>query len=112
MSLDITVHTHEDTPQTYRKKPVEVQAIKWTGKNFDAVKEFAGDDVDLDGDELVIKTLEDGSKGQAKHVATVGDFVIRGVAGNFISASPRFLTTPMNLWIMLDTPILNLYIYE
>ena len=89
MSLDITVHTHEDTPQTYRKKPVEVQAIKWTGKNFDAVKEFAGDDVDLDGDELVIKTLEDGSKGQAKHVATVGDFVIRGVAGEFYFCKPK-----------------------
>ena len=79
----------EDVPQVYRKKPVEIMAVKWTGKNFDAVKEFAGDDVALDGDELIIKTLEDGSKGQAKHVATIGDFVIRGVAGEFYFCKPQ-----------------------
>ena len=80
---------NEDVPHVYKKKPVEIMAIKWTGKNFDAVKEFAGEDVALDGDELIIKTLEDGSKGQAKHVATVGDFVIRGVAGEFYFCKPQ-----------------------
>lgn len=89
MSLEITVHTHEDTPQTYRKKPVEVMAVKWTGKNYDTIKEFAGENVTLDGDELIIKTLEDGSKGQAKHVATIGDFVIRGVVGEFYFCKPN-----------------------
>ena len=89
MSLEITVHTHEDIPQTYKKKPVEVMAVKWTGSNYDTIKEFAGENVALDGDELIIKTLEDGSKGQAKHAATIGDFVIRGVAGEFYFCKPK-----------------------
>ena len=83
--MKITVH---DTPTTYRKKPVEIQAMVWTGDNYNAIKKWAGDNVSLDGDELVIVTLEDGSKGQAKHVATVGDYVIRGVKGEFYFCKP------------------------
>lgn len=78
----------EDKVQKYKKKPVTIEAIKWTGDNFDAIKKFAGKDVELDGDELIIKTLEDGSKGQAKHVATKGDFVIKGVEGEFYFCKP------------------------
>ena len=90
MSISIKVHNinESEKPMTYRKKPVEIQAIKWTGNNYNAVKSFAGDNVDLDGDELIITTLEDGSKGQAKHVATIGDFVIRGVKGEFYFCKP------------------------
>jgi len=35
----------------------------------------------LEDGELVIKTLEDGKDGKAKHIASVGDFVIQGVKG-------------------------------
>lgn len=34
-------------PVKFRKKPVVIEAIKWTGENFDAVKKFAGDNVKL-----------------------------------------------------------------
>lgn len=90
MSLTIKVHTPStaDVVSVYRKKPVEVSAICWNGNNFDAIKSFAGDNVSLDGDELIIKTLKDGSKGQAKHVASIGDYVIRGVAGEFYFCKP------------------------
>jgi hypothetical protein len=90
MPLTITLHTSEtdDVVSVYRKKPVEVLAIRWNGKNFDDIKAFAGENVDLDGNELIIKTLEDGSKGQAKHAATIGDYVIRGVAGEFYFCKP------------------------
>lgn len=29
--------------KTYRKKPVEIQALQWTGENFDECANFVGD---------------------------------------------------------------------
>lgn len=31
--------------QRYRKKPVEIEAIRWTGGNFDQLEEWCGDHV-------------------------------------------------------------------
>lgn len=72
----------------FRKKPVTITAIDWTGDNFDAIKKFAGDNVYLENGELVIKTLEDGADGKAKHVASIGDFIIRGVEGEYYFCKP------------------------
>ena len=72
----------------FRKKPMTITAIDWTGDNFDAVKKFAGDNVSLENGELVIKTLEDGADGKAKHVASIGDFIIRGVEGEYYFCKP------------------------
>lgn len=77
-----------DKPYEFVKKPVTIKAIRWTGDNFDAVKAFAGENVAIVDDELVIKTLEDGKAGQAKHAASVNDFVIRGVKGEFYFCKP------------------------
>jgi hypothetical protein len=75
-------------PFTFKKKPVAIEAIKWTGTNFDTIKLF-DPDVMLSGDgELIIPTLEDGKFITAKHVATVGDFVIKGVHGEFYFCKP------------------------
>lgn len=72
----------------FRKKPMTITAIDWTGDNFDAIKKFAGDNVYLENGELVIKTLEDGADGKAKHVASIGDFIIRGVEGEYYFCKP------------------------
>ena len=72
----------------FRKKPVTITAIDWTGDNFDAIKKFAGDNVSLENGELVIKTLEDGVDGKVKHVASIGDFIIRGVEGEYYFCKP------------------------
>ena len=37
------IYTKE--PTLFRKKPVDILAMKWTGNNFDAIKDFAGKDV-------------------------------------------------------------------
>lgn len=76
------------TANLYRKKPVEVEAIQWNGDNFQEIKAFAGDCVFLEDNELVIKTLEDGKSGKAKHIATVKDFIIKGVQGEFYFCKP------------------------
>ena len=46
----------EDKVQKYKKKPVTVEAIKWTGDNFEDVKSFAGKNVKIDGDRLALGT--------------------------------------------------------
>lgn len=82
-------------PKSFRKKPVSISAIIWTGDNFDAVKAFAGDNAHLKNGQLIIGTLEDGEgEVKAEHVATVGDYVIRGVEGEFYFCKPNiFLKT-------------------
>lgn len=75
-------------PVKFRNKPVAIEAIKWTGENFDAVKKFAGDHVKLEDDELVVVTLEDGKDKKTCFVASKGDFVIKVVQGEFYFCKP------------------------
>lgn len=69
--------------KTYMKKPIPIEAIQWNGKNFDEIKKFCKDAMIAYDGELVIPTLEDGKFIKAKHVATEGDCVIKGVRGEF-----------------------------
>lgn len=73
----------------YRKKPVVIEAIKFTGVNEDRMKEissfigFEPEIVDIDNLlHLVIPTLE------GNHYARTGDFIIKGVAGEFYPCKP------------------------
>ena len=82
------VESKKQTVKKYKKKPVQIEAIKWTGDNFNDVKDFAGTNVKLEDNELIITTLEDGKTGKAKHIASKGDFVIKGVQGEFYFCKP------------------------
>lgn len=75
-------------PVKFKKKPVVIDAMKWTGENFEEVKKFAGKNVKLDDGELIVITLEDGKKSKAKHAASNGDYVIKGVQGEFYFCKP------------------------
>jgi hypothetical protein len=69
----------------YRKKPVTIEAVKWNGKNAKEILEFM-DWRNVDHDDkngLVIHTLE------GNHSATVGDMIIKGVAGEFYPCKPE-----------------------
>ena len=68
----------------YRKKPVVIEAVQWTGDNVVEVSKFVGVDllvhedfIDNDIKNLEIKTLE------GTHTASKGDFIIKGVKGEF-----------------------------
>lgn len=82
--------------QKYSKIPVEIEAIQFTGANIDEVKDFLGENYGgsriekrIDGRrEIWIKTLEDGSLYQVEHVASEGDFIIKGVKGEFYACKP------------------------
>lgn len=65
----------------YRKKPVEVEAVQWTGENWQEIKDFAGSDVAFDG-RLYVFTLEGTLK------ADIGDYIIKGVKGEFYPCKP------------------------
>lgn len=77
--------TKENT--TYRKKPVLINALQWQS-NADNAKvkswvELFGDDYAKwfkEGETLQIETLE--SNGNV-HTVSEGDFIIRGVAGEY-----------------------------
>lgn len=66
----------------YCKKPVEIEAIQWNGENELEIKAFVGDAAKFTATSLAIKTLE------GTMIAQVGDFIIRGVDGEFYPCKP------------------------
>lgn len=80
----------------YRKKPVVIDAVEFTYPPTEELLKFCGDSISKIRKarhmhalgEADIITLEDGKAGQCKHIATEGDFIIRGVAGEFYPCKP------------------------
>lgn len=74
--------------KTYVKRPVEIQAVQWTGSNREEIEEFTGGKaIFMDWlygktPDLIIPTLE------GNHQALVGDYIIRGVRGEFYPCKP------------------------
>ena len=87
------------TAQRYRKRPVIVEAIQLTWTNWSAVCEFVpkpwfvrGCYLDENGHEtqnsndrlgLILRTLE-----SQEYIASEGDWVIRGIKGEFYPCKP------------------------
>ena len=73
-------------PRTYRKKPVHVKAIKFNGNNSKQVEKFVyGESHEkyfTSSPHMTIQTLEGDMK------ASKGDYIIRGVAGEFYPCKP------------------------
>lgn len=65
----------------YRKKPVEIEAIQWTGNNLLEIEEFVvnakGRQFDTVGTSLFIHTLEGSMR------AKPTDYIIKGVKDEF-----------------------------
>jgi len=83
--------------QKFRKKPVEIDALQWDGSSHRPMFDFLdgsgrssmsteGTNFLIDHDQveggLVIKTLE------GVHLANIGDWIIKGVAGEFYPCKP------------------------
>lgn len=71
----------------YRKKPVVIEAIQWTGENDTEIHEFIGTNLvvtydNADHRELIIHTLEGDMH------ASVMDYIIKGVDGEFYPCKP------------------------
>ena len=67
----------------HRKKPVEVEAVQWTGENLGDLYVW-GANMELRGEgmTLYIHTLEGDMR------ASIGDYIIKGVKGEFYACKP------------------------
>lgn len=61
----------------YRKKPVIISAMQWKGNNRSEIIDFVGNSAVFDRTSLYIITLE------GEMFASIGDYIIRGVDGEF-----------------------------
>lgn len=81
----------------FRKKPVVVEAMQWDGTNHAAIKEWGAPIGDpKEPNYLRVVTLEDGPEGmqgRALHVADKGDWIIKGVKGEFYPCKPDIFAT-------------------
>ena len=70
--------------RAYRKKPVTVEAIQWTGENHAEMCEFIDPEMFeiIPRVGLVIHTLE------GNHHASPGDYIIKGVNGEYYPCKP------------------------
>lgn len=70
----------------YRKKPVVIEAIQWTGENYNQVCKFVGKRLDIATGHndvgLMIRTLE------GTMFASQGDYIIRGIKGEYYPCKP------------------------
>jgi hypothetical protein len=66
----------------YRKKPVIIEAIQWTGNNVKEVREFIGYNGFVKGDYVDIGTLE------GPMAASLGDYIIKGVKNEIYPCKP------------------------
>lgn len=78
-----------------RKKPVEVEAVQWTGENLEEIKAFVGESLIYDILDtawkigkgklrvfMKIKTLE------GDMLTSEGDYIIKGISGEFYPCKP------------------------
>lgn len=74
---------------SYRKKPVVIEAKQWNGENADEIQTFLFDGNQhaahgwVKGQYVEIGTLE------GLMVASIGDWIIKGVAGEFYPCKPE-----------------------
>ena len=65
----------------YRKLPIEIEALQFTGKNWEDISDFCKD-MDENNGKMIIKTLE------GFYIASEGDYIIRGANGEFYPCKP------------------------
>lgn len=80
----------------FRKKPVVVEAVRWTGSNLEEIRNFVGSDLIEDYMELfdIKRTLKemlvdiaiDTLEGTMR--VDYGDYIIKGVKGEFYPCKP------------------------
>ena len=87
----------------FKKKPIVIEAVQWTGENLSEIIAFAGlhpsaqkmawsDYADLVQREgLKIFTLE------GPHMASVGDWIIKGIKGEFYPCKPDIFEATYDL---------------
>jgi hypothetical protein len=88
----------------YRKKPVVIEAVQWTGKNLGEVAAFCGNalgPIERRMDyKLKVRTLE---SGEGYHEVDDDDWIIRGVKGEIYPCKPDIFEATYEL-VMDESP--------
>lgn len=66
-----------------RKKPIEVEAVQWTGDNLAELRKIDGVATIYFGDDIKIETLE------GVITASIGDYIIKDMQGKLYSCKPE-----------------------
>jgi len=66
----------------YRKCPVIIEAVQWTGENFGDLTDLMHDAYGCNGQVITIPTLEGTMR------AVIGDWIIKGIKGEFYPCKP------------------------
>jgi hypothetical protein len=83
----------------WRKKPIVIDAIQWSGENKLEILSFCGNNATFeknifdDEEELFIGTLEGTMK------ASINDYIIKGVNGEFYPCKPSIFAKTYDLVI-------------
>ena len=80
------------TIKKYRKKPVEIEAIQFSGWNHDEIFDWINDNINsvqpiCYKETIQINTLE------GVMTASVGDYIIKGIKGEFYPCKPDIFET-------------------
>lgn len=82
------------SPIRYRKKPVEIEAIRWSGHNLKEVIDFIGLHPSAEKwtwEEYEAVVAKEGLKIftlEGSHMASIGDWIIKGVKGECYPCKP------------------------
>lgn len=76
----------------FRKRPVVIEAVQFTGENIKEIAEFVGPGCQLyENGDYCIETLE------GDHRACPDDWIIKGVKGEFYPCKPDIFEATYNL---------------
>lgn len=86
----------------YVKRPVQIEAVKfeYTAECLLFLHEWMGENMKTSGKDrtpdakgwVIVGTLEDSSEYQVNHMATEGDYIIKGVKGEFYPCKPAIFS--------------------
>lgn len=68
----------------YRRKPIIIEAVQFNGTNHHQLADWSSEAVQLTDKDtiMLIKTLE------GDMIATVGDYIVKGIKGEFYAVKP------------------------
>lgn len=72
-------------PIKIRKKPVVVEAMKYTGDNFEEIREWSGQKIRLDPARNLLLPTPEGEMKASRY-----DYVIKGVGGEVYGIKPKY----------------------
>lgn len=81
----------------YRKKPIDVEAIKWTGSNLAEVQQFVGVMQNMDGDVSTVRFLEQKSRNDD------GERIWNNPSAHlWVEANLAWVPVPVGQWVLKD----------